>query len=39
MVSYLCVFKDVVRLFTLGDDCNTLLHVVPQQDLRQVHCY
>lgn len=30
---YLRVFKDVMRFVTLRDDCNTLLHMVPQQYL------
>lgn len=37
--SHLCVFKDVMRLVTLRYDCNTLLHMVPQQYLGKHICY
>lgn len=37
--SHLCVFKDVMRLVTLRYDCDTLLHMVPQQYLGKHLCY
>ena len=36
---HLCVFKDVMRLVTLRDDCNSLLNMIPQQHLGEHHYY
>lgn len=33
--AYLSVFTDAMRVFTLWNDCNALLHVVSQQHLQK----